>query len=58
MITGIDIIKEQLRIADGGKLSVAQGDIQINGHAIECRINAEFFLCKEQSLSPRWTTFP
>ena len=41
MITGIDIIKEQLRIADGGKLSVAQGDIQINGHAIECRINAE-----------------
>ena len=41
MITGIDIIKEQLRIADGGKLSVAQGDIQLNGHAIECRINAE-----------------
>lgn len=41
MITGIDIIKEQLRIADGSKLSVAQKDIQINGHAIECRINAE-----------------
>lgn len=41
MITGIDIIKEQLRIADGSKLSVTQKDIQINGHAIECRINAE-----------------
>jgi acetyl-CoA carboxylase biotin carboxylase subunit len=41
MITGIDIIKEQIRIADGSKLSVRQQDIQINGHAIECRINAE-----------------
>lgn len=41
MITGIDIIKEQIRIADGKKLSVTQKDICINGHAIECRINAE-----------------
>lgn len=41
MITGVDIIKEQIRIAAGEKLSVAQEDIQIQGHAIECRINAE-----------------
>lgn len=41
MITGVDIIKEQIRVADGKKLSVSQGDIHINGHAIECRINAE-----------------
>jgi pyruvate carboxylase subunit A len=41
MITGIDIVKEQLRIAMGLPLSVKQKDIKINGHAIECRINAE-----------------
>jgi acetyl-CoA carboxylase biotin carboxylase subunit len=41
MITGIDIVREQLRIADGEKLSVNQGDVKILGHAIECRINAE-----------------
>lgn len=41
MITGIDIIKEQIRIADGEKLSMKQEDVKINGHAIECRINAE-----------------
>ncbi len=41
MITGVDIIKEQIRIAAGEKLSVSQEDIQIQGHAIECRINAE-----------------
>ena len=41
MITGIDIIKEQVRIADGKELSVKQEDISIQGHAIECRINAE-----------------
>ncbi len=41
MVTGIDIIKEQLRIAAGLPLSVKQEDIQIRGHAIECRINAE-----------------
>ncbi len=41
MITGIDIIKEQLRIAAGETLSIKQEDIKINGHAIECRINAE-----------------
>ncbi len=41
MITGVDIIKEQIRIADGKKLSVSQNDVRIQGHAIECRINAE-----------------
>ena len=41
MVTGIDIIKEQIRIAAGEPLSVTQDDIQIRGHAIECRINAE-----------------
>jgi acetyl-CoA carboxylase biotin carboxylase subunit len=41
MITGVDIIKEQIMIASGEPLSVKQDDIKINGHAIECRINAE-----------------
>lgn len=41
LITGIDIIQEQIRIASGEKLSVRQQDIQFKGHAIECRINAE-----------------
>lgn len=41
MITGIDIIKEQLSIAAGNDLSVEQADINFVGHAIECRINAE-----------------
>ncbi len=41
MVTGIDIVKEQLRIADGEKLSVTQDDVEIRGHAIECRVNAE-----------------
>ena len=41
MITGIDIVREQLRIADGEQLGVTQKDIRFQGHAIECRINAE-----------------
>jgi acetyl-CoA carboxylase biotin carboxylase subunit len=41
MITGVDIVREQLRIAAGEPLSVKQEDIRVNGHAIECRINAE-----------------
>ena len=40
-ITGVDLIKEQIRVAAGEKLSFSQKDININGHAIECRINAE-----------------
>jgi acetyl-CoA carboxylase biotin carboxylase subunit len=41
MITGIDIVKEQLRIASGLPLSVKQSEVQFRGHAFECRINAE-----------------
>jgi len=41
MITGVDIIKEQLRVAAGLGLSLTQKDVKIQGHAIECRINAE-----------------
>ncbi len=41
MVTGIDIVKEQIRIASGLPLGIRQEDIKINGHAIECRINAE-----------------
>ena len=41
MITGVDIIKEQLHIASGEPLNYKQSDIKIRGHAIECRINAE-----------------
>ena len=40
-VTGIDIIKEQLYIASGEKLRMKQGDIEVRGHAIECRLNAE-----------------
>ncbi|MEL7297622.1 MAG: acetyl-CoA carboxylase biotin carboxylase subunit, partial [Pseudomonadota bacterium] len=41
MVTGIDIVKEQLLVASGEPLSFKQEDVKINGHAIECRINAE-----------------
>lgn len=41
MVTGLDLIKEQIRIAEGLELSVTQDDIEVRGHAIECRINAE-----------------
>jgi acetyl-CoA carboxylase biotin carboxylase subunit len=41
MITGIDIVREQIMVAAGKPLSVKQSDIHANGHAIECRINAE-----------------
>ncbi|WP_431023416.1 acetyl-CoA carboxylase biotin carboxylase subunit [Halomonas sp. H5] len=40
-ITGVDIVKEQLRIAAGLPLSIRQEDVKVNGHAFECRINAE-----------------
>ncbi len=41
MVTGVDIVKEQIRIAAGAGLSFAQGDVRMRGHAVECRINAE-----------------
>ncbi|WP_420405893.1 acetyl-CoA carboxylase biotin carboxylase subunit [Nisaea sp.] len=41
MITGIDLVREQIQIASGAPLSFTQDDVQLNGHSIECRINAE-----------------
>ncbi|WP_265563961.1 acetyl-CoA carboxylase biotin carboxylase subunit [Sphingomicrobium arenosum] len=41
MITGIDLVREQIHVAQGDGLSVTQDDVELNGHAIECRINAE-----------------
>jgi len=41
MVTGLDLVKEQIHIAEGNKLLLSQGDIELSGHAIECRIYAE-----------------
>jgi len=41
MVTGVDLVEEQIRIAYGEKLSVTQEEVKVRGHAIECRINAE-----------------
>jgi acetyl-CoA carboxylase biotin carboxylase subunit len=41
LVTGIDIVKEQIRVAAGERLSFKQGDVSFNGHALECRVNAE-----------------
>src|SRR6186997_3379490 len=41
MVTGVDIVREQVLVAAGEALSIAQEDVELNGHAIECRINAE-----------------
>lgn len=41
MVTGIDLVKWQLRVAGGEKLTLKQSDVQVRGHAFECRINAE-----------------
>src|SRR5262250_1583832 len=41
MVTGLDLVREQIRIADGAELSVKQENVKFNGHAIECRVNAE-----------------
>jgi acetyl-CoA/propionyl-CoA carboxylase, biotin carboxylase, biotin carboxyl carrier protein len=41
MVTGIDIVREQVRVAAGEELSISQEDVRLTGHAIECRINAE-----------------
>ncbi|MEO0410218.1 MAG: acetyl-CoA carboxylase biotin carboxylase subunit [Pseudomonadota bacterium] len=41
MITGLDLVREQIRVASGEKLSVTQKEVTLSGHAIECRINAE-----------------
>ncbi len=49
MVTGVDLVKEQIRVAAGLPLRLTQADIQIRGHAVECRINAEN---PENSFSP------
>jgi acetyl-CoA carboxylase biotin carboxylase subunit len=41
MVTGIDLVKEQIRVAAGERLSVKQSEVTFTGHAIECRVNAE-----------------
>src|SRR5207247_8433387 len=41
LVTGVDLIQEQIRVAAGEELSVSQSDVRLRGHAIECRINAE-----------------
>lgn len=41
MVTGLDLVAEMIRIAGGERLSIEQDDVVIDGHAIECRINAE-----------------
>jgi acetyl-CoA carboxylase biotin carboxylase subunit len=41
MVTGVDIVKEQIKIARGEKIAYKQEDVELRGHAIECRINAE-----------------
>lgn len=41
MVTGIDLVQEQIRVAGGFPLSIAQTDVRVSGHAIECRVNAE-----------------
>ena len=41
MISGFDLIEEQIKVAQGHKLSFGQDDIKLRGHSIECRINAE-----------------
>ena len=41
MVTGIDLVKEQILVATGEKLKINQSDISLNGNSIECRINAE-----------------
>lgn len=57
LVTGIDIVVEQLRIAQGHPLSFAQAEVQPRGHAIECRINAEHPWCFTPSPGTvtRWT---
>ena len=41
LVTGIDLVREQIRIAAGGRLDLRQEDVRFTGHAIECRVNAE-----------------
>ena len=67
MITGVDLIKEQLRIAAGQPLSIKQEEVHVRGHAVECRINAEdpntfapggFGVCWESHIYAGYTVPP
>ena len=49
LVTGLDLVKEQLRLAAGEQLCLSQEDIVLRGHALECRINAE---CPEKNFLP------
>jgi len=49
MVSGVDLVKEQISLAAHNPLSVSQSDVRLTGHAIECRINAE---CPEDSFKP------
>jgi acetyl-CoA carboxylase biotin carboxylase subunit len=49
MVTGVDIVKEQIRVASGERLGFTQEELSIAGHSIECRINAE---CPERGFAP------
>ena len=53
MVTGVDLVKEQIKIAAGARLAYKQEDIKIDGHAIECRINAE---CPSEDFCPKTGT--
>ena len=57
LVTGVDIVREQILIAQGEKLSFAQKDIRVRGHAVECRINAEnpFSFRPHPGRVERWT---
>ncbi len=57
LVTGIDIVREQLRVARGAPLSVRQEDVVVRGHAIECRLNAEhpFTFAPAPGRADRWT---
>ena len=48
-VTGVDLVKTQIKIADGQELDFTQDDISVKGHSIECRINAE---CPEKNFRP------
>ena len=57
LVTGIDIVREQIRTAQGENLSFGQGDVRVQGHAVECRINAEdpYNFRPQPGTVARWT---
>src|ERR1019366_6322219 len=53
LLTGVDLVREQLLVASGERLSMAQSDVTLRGHAIECRITAE---SADDNFQPRFGT--